>query len=135
MGGTGQHCLRHWATTSASVTAKLSRLNIPPHTIAVYASRPPSPADHATLATGRLLALPGPDFHPTGSDQLILTHPHLLDGLMSRSRTAALMPSGVDALPDLSAQLAPLAPPLREVLPPLGFSQVSPMEVLLSPRI
>jgi hypothetical protein len=31
--------------------------NIPPQTIAVYTSWPPSPASHATLATGRLLAL------------------------------------------------------------------------------
>src|ERR1700684_485453 len=50
-------------TASASVTSELSRLNVPPHTIAVYASRPPSPTGHATLATGRLLALPGPDSH------------------------------------------------------------------------
>ena len=57
------YCLRHWGTSSASVTTKLSRLNIPPHIIAVYASWPPSPTGHATLATGRLLALPGPDLH------------------------------------------------------------------------
>jgi hypothetical protein len=32
-------------TASASAGLMLSRLNIPPHTIVVYASRPPSPAD------------------------------------------------------------------------------------------
>src|SRR5208282_6507779 len=48
------------------------------HTIAVYASRPPSPAGHATLATGRVLALTRTGLAPAGSDQLILTHPPLL---------------------------------------------------------
>ena len=68
-------------TASASVTSELSRLNIPPHTIAVYASWPPSPTGHATLATGRVLALTRTGLSPAGPDQLILTHPQILDGL------------------------------------------------------
>src|SRR5882757_9411746 len=55
--------------------SELSRLNIPPHTIAVYASWPPSPVGHATLATGRVLALTRTGLAPAGSDQLVLTHP------------------------------------------------------------
>ena len=52
------------STASASATLSLSRLNIPLRMIAVYASRPSSPNDHATLATGRhATALPSPDFH------------------------------------------------------------------------
>src|SRR5271165_874135 len=47
--------------------------HIPPHTIAVYASWPPSPAGHATLATGRVLALTRAGLSPAGPDQLILT--------------------------------------------------------------
>jgi Ca2+/H+ antiporter len=62
-------------TASASVTSKLSRLNIPPHTIAVYASWSPSPAGHATLATGRVLALTRTGLSPAGPDQLVLAHP------------------------------------------------------------
>src|SRR5271165_2721686 len=71
-------------TASASVTSELSRLNIPPHTIAVYASWLPSPAGHATLATGRVLALTRAGLSPAGPDQLILTHPQI----SGRSRAA-----------------------------------------------
>src|SRR6185312_4692984 len=51
-------------TASASVTLTVSRLNSPPHTIAVYASWPPSPAEltQHSLPGGRC-PLPGPDFH------------------------------------------------------------------------
>jgi hypothetical protein len=54
-----------------------SRRGQRPHhaTIAVYASCPPSPAGHATLATGRVLALTRTGLPPAGSNQLILTHP------------------------------------------------------------
>ena len=52
------------STVSASAILSLSRLNVPLHMIAVYASRPPSPATTQQLATGRLAtALPWPDFH------------------------------------------------------------------------
>jgi hypothetical protein len=49
---------------SASVILTVSRLNSPPHTIAVYASWPPSPAElmQHSLPGGRC-PLPGPDFH------------------------------------------------------------------------
>src|SRR5208337_4533900 len=50
-------------TASASVTSELSRLNIPPHSIAVYASWLPSPeATQHSLPGGRY-PLPGPGFH------------------------------------------------------------------------
>jgi hypothetical protein len=37
---------------------------------------------HATLATGRVLALTRAGLSPAGPDQLILTHPQVLDGLL-----------------------------------------------------
>jgi hypothetical protein len=65
-------------TASASVTSELSRLNVPPHTIAVTLVT--AVADgHATLATGRVLALTRAGLSPAGPDQLILTHPQSLD--------------------------------------------------------
>ena len=51
------------ATISASAIG-FSWLNSPPLSIAVYASRPPSPTVHATLATRQdATHLPVPDFH------------------------------------------------------------------------
>jgi len=51
-------------TASASVTLSISWLNRSPHTIAVYASWPPSPTEltQHSLPGGRY-PLPGPDFH------------------------------------------------------------------------
>jgi hypothetical protein len=52
------------STASASARLSLSRLNIPLHMIAVYASRPPSPTTtQHSLQGGTLLPLPSPDFH------------------------------------------------------------------------
>src|SRR5271165_5468426 len=77
-------------TASASVTSELSRLNVPPHTIAVYASWLPSPAGHATLATGRVLALTRAGLSPAGPDQLILTHPQAAGHAQHTRRCAPL---------------------------------------------
>jgi hypothetical protein len=43
------------------------------------------PAGHATVATGRGLALTRTGLAPAGSDHLILTHPQVLDGLNGNS--------------------------------------------------
>ena len=50
-------------TGSASANSILSRLNSPPHTIAVYASRPPSPTTPQHSLPGARYGLPGPDLH------------------------------------------------------------------------
>jgi hypothetical protein len=61
---TGPHIL---PSTSSNVSASamfcLSRLNSTPHTIAVYASHPPSPATTQHLLPGARYGLPGPVFH------------------------------------------------------------------------
>jgi hypothetical protein len=59
------HMLPSTSTTvSASALLRISWLVSTPRRIAVYASWPPSPTAHATLATGRpATTLPGPDFH------------------------------------------------------------------------
>ena len=49
-------------TGSASAII-LSRLNSPPHTIVVYASRPPSPTAPQHSLPGARYGLPGPDLH------------------------------------------------------------------------
>src|SRR5271166_3390512 len=93
-------------TASASVTSELSRLNIPPHTIAVYASWLPSPAGHATLATGRVLALTRAGLSPAGPDQLILTHPQI-----SGRSPFLIFPSWEDLLLTLAFAKPPPIPP------------------------
>ena len=50
-------------TASASASFWLSRLNSPPHTIAVYASRPASPTAPQHSLPGARYGLPGPVFH------------------------------------------------------------------------
>ena len=50
-------------TVSASTTSLLSRLNSPPHTMAVYASRRSSPSAPQHSLPGGRYPLPGPDFH------------------------------------------------------------------------
>jgi hypothetical protein len=50
-------------TVSASAIFGISWLNPTPHTIAVYASRPPSPANTQHSLPGERYPLPGPDFH------------------------------------------------------------------------
>src|ERR1700746_3634099 len=51
-------------TASAPALLSISWLNPTPHTIAVYASRPPVADGRATLTSRRpATALPGPDFH------------------------------------------------------------------------
>jgi hypothetical protein len=50
-------------TGSASAAFWLSRLNSTPHTIAVYASHPPSPATTQHSLPGARYGLPGPVFH------------------------------------------------------------------------
>ena len=50
-------------TGSASATFELSRLNVPPHEIAVYASRPSSPVDAQHSLPGARYGLPAPVFH------------------------------------------------------------------------
>src|SRR5258706_2830368 len=64
------------STASASAELSLSRLNIPLHMIAVYASRPPSPATtQHSLQGGSLLPYPGRTFTgwtaPASPDALI----------------------------------------------------------------
>jgi hypothetical protein len=60
----GPHML---PSTSSNVSASamfcISRLNSTPHTIAVYASRPPSPATTQHLLPGARYGLPGPVSH------------------------------------------------------------------------
>src|SRR5271166_4318702 len=53
------------ATVNASASANfgLSWLNPTPHTIAAYASQPPSPATTQHSLPGGRYSLPGPDFH------------------------------------------------------------------------
>ena len=51
------------STASASASFRLSRLYNPPHTIAVYASPQPSPADMQHSLTGARYGLPAPVFH------------------------------------------------------------------------
>ena len=51
------------STVSASATLCLSRLNVPPHTIAVYASPRSSPSAAQHSLPGGCYPLPGPDFH------------------------------------------------------------------------
>jgi hypothetical protein len=63
----------------------VSSFELLPHTIAVYASWAPSPAGHATLATGRVLALTRTGLAPAGSDQLTPTHPPGLRRFPSRT--------------------------------------------------
>ena len=50
-------------TVSASASIWLSRLNSPPHTIAVYASQPPSPTTTQHSLPGARYGLPEPVFH------------------------------------------------------------------------
>jgi hypothetical protein len=50
-------------TVSASASSIVSRLNSPPHTIVVYASRPPSPTTPQHSQPGARHGLPGPDLH------------------------------------------------------------------------
>ena len=50
-------------TASAPTILWLSRLNSPPHAIAVYASQPPSPTTTQHSLPGVRYDLPGPDFH------------------------------------------------------------------------
>jgi hypothetical protein len=50
-------------TVSASAAISLSRLNNPPHTIAVYASPWSSPSTSQHSLPGGRYPLPGPDFH------------------------------------------------------------------------
>src|SRR5207344_1284874 len=50
-------------TGSASAVLWLSRLNSTPHTIAVYASHPPSPATTQHSLPGARYGLPGPVSH------------------------------------------------------------------------
>jgi len=50
-------------TGSASAVLWLSRLNGTPHTIAVYASHPPSPATTQHSLPGARYGLPGPVSH------------------------------------------------------------------------
>src|SRR5271168_2540150 len=61
---TGPHMLPSTSSNvSASATFCLSRLNSTPHTIAVYASRPPSPATTQHSLPGARYGLPGPVSH------------------------------------------------------------------------
>ncbi len=50
-------------TGSASATLELSRLNVLPHEIVVYASRTPSPAHAQHSLPGARYGLPAPVFH------------------------------------------------------------------------
>src|ERR1700722_6237310 len=50
-------------TVSASARCWISELNIPPHTIAVYASQPPSPTTTQHSLPGVRYDLPAPVFH------------------------------------------------------------------------
>src|ERR1700716_3765026 len=60
----GPHMLPSpWLTGPASAILWLSRLNSTPHTIAVYASHPPSPATTQHSLPGARYGLPGPVSH------------------------------------------------------------------------
>jgi hypothetical protein len=50
-------------TASAAATFELSRLHSTPHTIAVYASQPPSPTTNQQSLAGARYGLPAPVFH------------------------------------------------------------------------
>ncbi len=61
---TGPHMLPStFLTVSASASIWLSRLNSTPHTIAVYASQPPSPTTTQHSLPGARYGLPEPVFH------------------------------------------------------------------------
>jgi hypothetical protein len=61
---TGPHILPSTeATVSASAMSGISRLNVAPHAIAVYASRPPSPTSTQHSLPSASYGLLGPDFH------------------------------------------------------------------------
>ena len=61
---TGPHMLPStFLTVSASASIWLSRLNSTPHTIAVYASQPPSPTTPQHSLPGARYGLPEPVFH------------------------------------------------------------------------
>src|SRR5258708_4377629 len=57
-------------TVSASAILWLSRLNRTPHTIAVYASQPPSPTTTQHSLPGARYGLPAPVFHRLGRASL-----------------------------------------------------------------
>ena len=48
---------------------RISQLNKPPHTIAMYASQPPSPTTTQYSLAGARYGLPAPIFHSAGSRQ------------------------------------------------------------------
>jgi hypothetical protein len=91
-------------STSLNVSAPamfcISQLNIPPHAIVVYASRPPSPAGHATLTTGRPL-------RPTRTGLAPARQRQLPGAPAKQSRRDA--PRPLDGLPSPAARRASLA--------------------------
>ncbi|MEA2775329.1 MAG: hypothetical protein QOF90_735 [Acetobacteraceae bacterium] len=92
-------------TVSASARLSLSRLNIPLHMIAVYASQPPSPATtQHSLGGGSLLPYPRRS-SPAGPRQLRLAH---CDHFLHVSSTyPGILHQPLDALhvPDIRAPL------------------------------
>jgi hypothetical protein len=91
-------------STSLNVSAPamfcISQLNIPPHAIVVYASQPPSPANHATLTTGRPL-------RPTRTGLAPARQRQLPGAPAKQSRRDA--PRPLDGLPSPAARRASLA--------------------------
>jgi hypothetical protein len=54
---------------------------------------------NATLATGRVLALTRAGLSPAGPDQLILTHPHILDTPVRTRRGVSLVQADMEPVP------------------------------------
>src|SRR5712691_12601486 len=72
---TGPHILPSTLlTASASARLWFSRLNSTPHTIAVYASHPPSPATTQHSLPGARYGLPGPVSHRQDHASSCLAH-------------------------------------------------------------
>src|SRR3977135_2891625 len=80
-------------TASASASLCLSRLNGTPHTIAVYASHPPSPATTQHSLPGARYGLPGPVSHRQdhatfpGAQAIHGRSKESMDFLVARART------------------------------------------------
>ena len=87
----GPHMLPStFPTGSASAIFLLSRLNNPPHTIAVYASRPPSPTTTQHSLPGARYGLPAPVFHRQD-------HASLPGARRGRDRDCSLPPAQIPA--------------------------------------
>jgi hypothetical protein len=78
------------SNVSASAMFCFSRLNSTPHTIAVYASHPPSPATTQHLLPGARYGLPGPVFHRLDHASLTWRTDEAIQSFSLRRRTGLL---------------------------------------------